>query len=182
MMTRRNIVYIAGSLFIALFVIIYGISTMPSRLLKERNDAYLKMAGGYNVFLHLPRADARWDTFVSPSPDLMYSVLVFDTGEHPLVVEFPPYPGYWVNQMVAENTDSFAYIGNRTEGDRGVKILLYSDATPAFEDPGEVTMFKTPSVTGTFLLRYLIKSDDDVKKIEEIRSTIRAYSYMDTSK
>jgi len=90
MMIKRNVVYIAGSLFIALFVIVYGISTMPSRLLKVRNEAYLKMAGGYNVFLHLPRADARWDTFVSPSPDLMYSVLVFNTGEHPIVVEFPP--------------------------------------------------------------------------------------------
>jgi|GEM_PF-1294980 len=177
MMIKRNVVYIAGSLFIALFVIVYGISTMPSRLLKVRNEAYLKMAGGYNVFLHLPRADARWDTFVSPSPDLMYSVLVFNTGEHPIVVEFPPHPGYWVNQMVADNTDSFAYIGNRTECDRGVTILLYSDATPAFEDPGRFKMFQSPSVTGTFLLRYLVKSDDDVRSIERLREKIRSYPY-----
>jgi hypothetical protein len=174
---RKKIVYIAGSLFIAVVFALYGIYTMPSRLLKEQNEEYLRKAGGYNIFVHLPRADAQWDGFVAPSPDLMYSILVFNIREHPLVVEFPPFPGYWVNQMVADNTDSFAYIGSRTEGDRGVKILLYSDTTPSFKSLEGIRMFKSPSLTGTLLLRYLIKSDDDLKKIEDIRSTIRAYSF-----
>jgi hypothetical protein len=177
MIINKKMGYIAGSLFIAVVFALYGIYTMPSRLLKEQNEEYLKKAGGYNIFVHLPRADAQWDGFVSPSPDLMYSILVFNIREHPLVVEFPPFPGYWVDQMVADNTDSFAYIGSRTEGDRGVKILLYSDATPSLKPLEGIRMFKSPSVTGTLLLRYLIKSDDDVKKIEEIRTKIRVYSY-----
>jgi hypothetical protein len=164
--------YIAGTLGIAFAVWAYGIYTMPERKVAERNEIYLQQAGGYNAFVHQKLSDASWREFVKPCPDLLYSYLVFDTRNSAIAVEIPGYNDYWVNQMVDDQTDSFAYVGQRTAGSEDVKFILYSDDTPPFKTPDGFRSYKSPSSTGTFLLRYLVRSPDAVTELDTLRKKI----------
>ncbi|MBW1898276.1 MAG: DUF1254 domain-containing protein [Deltaproteobacteria bacterium] len=170
---KINFQYVIGTLIIALIVCAYGIYTMPQRLVAERNKIYVQQANGHNRFVHKSLPDASWKEFVRPCPDLLYSYLVFDTRQSAIAVEMPGYDDYWVNQMVDDQTDSFAYVGQRSAGNQGVKFVLYSDQTPPFKTPEGFLSFKSPSPTGTFLLRYLVRSPDSVRRIEELRKQIQ---------
>jgi len=172
-MKRRFFRYIAGALIVAVIVCIFNIYTIPARRVAERNAVYLEQAGGYNRFVHKSLPDASWKEFVRPSPDLLYSYLVFDTRKSALLVEIPGYNDYWVNQMVDDETDSFAYVGKRSSGSNDVRFVLYSDKTPAFQVPEGYLSFKSPSPTGTFLLRYLVRSPVGLEKIETLRRQIK---------
>lgn len=165
-----------GALAVAVSFSLYQIHSMPGRLMSEHNARALERAGGPNRFLHKPPADASWTEFVRPCPDLMYSHLVFDTQPAPLAVELPGHDDYWVLQMVADNTDSFAYIGDRTEENRPARLILLSDRTPACGDlPEGYRIFRSPSPTGTLLLRYLVRSPESAERIDRLRESIRAY-------
>ena len=48
-----------------------------------------RLASGPNRALHAPRADANARTVVRPSPDLLYTVYVFDVSERPLRITAP---------------------------------------------------------------------------------------------
>lgn len=170
---KINFRYIAGTLIIAFAVWAYGIYTMPERKVAERNETYLKQANGFNKFVHQKLSDASWREFVKPCPDLLYSYLVFDTRNSAIAVEIPGYNDYWVNQMVDDQTDSFAYVGQRTAAGEDVKFILYSDGTPTFKTPDGYKAYKSPSPTGTFLLRYLVRSPDDVSMLDALRKKIK---------
>jgi hypothetical protein len=176
---RRNLPYALGAIAIALVVGGYRIHTMPKRLMRERTAIYLEQASGYNNFVHQKRADASWREFVSPSPDLLYSYLVFDTTGAALAVEIPEYGDYWVNQMVDDQTDTFGYAGH---GSGASRFVVYSEATPAFATPEGFTPFKSPSPTGLLLLRYLVRTPDSIARIDDIRRKIRVRKLTPDSK
>lgn len=170
---KINFRYIAGTLVVAFAVWAYGIYTMPERKVAERNETYLKQANGFNKFVHQKLSDSSWKEFVKPCPDLLYSYLVFDTRNSAIAVEIPGYNDYWVNQMVDDQTDSFAYVGQRTSGSKDVKFVLFSDDTPPFQTPDGFQSYKSPSPTGTFLLRYLVRSPEAVSTLDPLRKKIK---------
>ncbi len=172
-MIKNILPYAIGALVIASILVTWNVYTIPGRLVAERNDIYVQQANGYNRFVHNKPADASWREFVKPCPDLMYSYLVFDTGKFAIAVELPGHIDYWVNQMVDDQTNSFAYVGQRTAGSQGVKFVLHSDQTPKFETPAGFQSIKSPSVTGTFLLRYLVRSPESISQIDALRKQIR---------
>lgn len=154
---------------------IYQIHTMPRRLQAERNAFFAEQAGGTNRFYHSPPADASWNAFVRPCPDLLYSCAAFDLRRSPLAIELPGHEDYWVLQMVADDTASFAYVGDRTEGNQPAKLVLTSDDTPPCKVPDGFQTFRSPSQTGTLLLRYLVRSPDSLGLLESLRASIRMY-------
>ncbi|MBU3915890.1 DUF1254 domain-containing protein [bacterium] len=89
------------------------------------------------------------------------------------LVEISQYNDYWVNQMVADNTDTFAYVGYQTKSEGPVQFVLYSDNTPPFKTPEGYQRVKSPSTIGTFLLRYLVRAPEDIPHIETIRRSIK---------
>ena len=172
---RRTLAYVMVALAIALLVGSFRIYSLPKRLMAERTYVYLEQAGGYNRFVHQRLPDASWREFVSPSPDLMYSYLVFDTARAPVAIEIPAYDDYWINQMVDDRTDTFGYVGHDTSRSDVSKFVVYSDATPAFDVPEGFSAFKSPSPTGVFLLRYLVRAPDSIDRINATRQKIRVW-------
>ena len=172
---RRNVAYVVIALAVALLVGGLRIHFLPERLMAERTDIYVKQAGGHNRFVHQKLPDASWREFVSPSPDLMYSYLVFDTSRAPVAIEIPAYDDYWINQMVDDRTDTFGYVGHDTSRSDVSKFVVYSDATPAFDVPEGFSAFKSPSPTGVFLLRYLVRAPDSIDRINATRQKIRVW-------
>lgn len=179
---RGNLAYVVGALAIALLVGGLRIHTMPKRLMAERTAIYLEQAHGYNKFVHQNLPDASWREFVSPSPDLLYSYLVFDTTQAPIAVEIPDYDDYWVNQIVDDQTDTFGYVGHQAPKGSASRFVVYSDATPAFAVPEGFKSFKSPSPTGLFLLRYLVRKPDSIAQINEAREKIRVWKLKSEAK
>ena len=171
----RRLSYVVGSLAVAAFVAGFRIYTMPERLMAERTSVYLKQANGYNRFSHQGLPDASWREFVSPSPDLLYSYLVFDTTKSAIAIEIPGYNGYWLNQMVDDRTDTFGYVGHRAPVSDATHFVIFSNATPNFATPAGFEAFKSPTPTGLFLLRYLVRSPDSVAQIDAVRQSIRVW-------
>jgi hypothetical protein len=171
----RRLSYVVGSLLVASFVAGSRIYTMPECLMAERTSVYLKQANGYNRFSHQGLPDASWREFVSPSPDLLYSYLVFDTTKSAIAVEIPGYNGYWLNQMVDDRTDTFGYVGYRAPVSDATCFVIFSNATPNFATPAGFEAFKSPTPTGLFLLRYLVRSPDSVAQIDAVRQSIRVW-------
>ncbi len=179
---RRNVAYVVVALAVALLVGGLRIHSLPKGLMAERTDIYLKQAGGYNRFVHQKLPDASWREFVSPSPDLLYSYLVFDTAQAPVAVEIPGHDDYWINQMVDNRTDTFGYVGHDTARGDVSKFVVYSDDTPAFDVPEGFNAFKSPSSTGLFLLRYLVRTPDSIDRINETRQRIRVWEIRPAAK
>jgi hypothetical protein len=171
----RRLSYVVGTIVVAALVAGFRIYTMPERLMAERTSVYLMQANGHNRFLHQGLPDASWREFVSPSPDLLYSYLVFDTTKSAIAVEIPGYDGYWLNQMVDERTDTFGYVGHRAPVSDWTRFVIFSDTTPSFVTPAGFEAFKSPTPTGLFLLRYLVRSPDSVAKIDAVRKSIRVW-------
>jgi hypothetical protein len=171
----RRLPCLVGLLVVAAFVAGFRIYMMPERLMAERTSVYLKQANGYNRFIHQGLPDASWREFVSPSPDLLYSYLVFDTTKSAIAVEIPGYDGYWLNQMVDDQTDTFGYVGHRAPVSDPTRFVIFSNAALRLTTPAGFEVFKSPTPTGLFLLRYLVRSPDSVAKIDAVRQSIRVW-------
>ncbi len=142
----------------------------PHRQMAMATEGMGERAGGPNRFYHEVLPDASWRTIVRPSPDLVYSALAYDLRTGPLVIELPGHDDYWVLQFVADNTDSWAYVGSRTHGRAPVHIALAhgDQALPAGMDG-----YRSPSPTGALILRYLVRGKDEFREIDRKRRTIK---------
>lgn len=154
-----------------------SIRAYPLRKVERAVANFLDLAGAPNRFVHLERADASFRHFVKPSPDLLYSVLVFDVTRAPLQVEIPPVADFWVNQIVAMNSDSVGYIGSRDRpADAPTRFVLAAPETPDFEAPPGYERVLSPTPRGAFLLRFLIRGEASIPAIEGARAAIRVES------
>ena len=170
---KKNIFALVISTFVTLGLIILALQQTPSYLMKKRIKVYIREAGGVNKVYHQQLPDATFDAFVSPSLDLLYSYLVFDVSKAALLVEFPIHNDFWVNQMVGDNTDTFAYVGHKTVMNRPVKLVLFNRNSQRFEAPDDAKLIEAPSDTGVFLLRYLVRNRRDLPEIDAIRRSVK---------
>ena len=172
---RRNIYYIFLCLIVAGLTCWALLYRMPYKLMEKEVDKYVAQAGGYNKFIHAPMADHNWNKFVRPLPDATYSIFAYDVSKDPLVFEIPPFDGYWVFQFVQENTDSYEYVGTRTIGNRGAKVILSGPNIGQFDIPEGSRHIASPTGTGIILARYLVKDKADLGRINQVRKSVKAY-------
>lgn len=169
---KKKIFILVISTFVTLGLIIIALQRLPHYYMEKSSDVSMQGAGGINRFYFLQLADDTFNVFPSPCPDLLYSNLVFDVSKTALLIEFPKYNDFWVSQMVGDNTDTFAYVGYKTAGNQSVKIVLFSHNSPKFEAPGDAILIEAPSDTGVVLLRYLVRTTQDLRKIDSIRQSV----------
>ncbi|MCP4158585.1 MAG: DUF1254 domain-containing protein [Deltaproteobacteria bacterium] len=170
---KKKILILLISTLITLCVIFVGLQQVPYFYMNKSNKVSIDGAGGVNRFYFQDLADESFDIFPSPCPDLLYSNLVFDLSKTALFIEFPIYNDFWVSQMVADNTDTFAYVGYKTLTNSPVKIVLFSSSSPKFNHPPGAKMIKAPSDKGLILLRHLVKDKNDLSSIDAIRKSVR---------
>jgi uncharacterized membrane protein len=74
-----------------------------------------------------PPVTAQSRTVVMPSPDLLYSVCVFDVTAGPVrITAQPNLKSYWSIALYAANSDNFFVINDQKSGDKPVDIWLVS--------------------------------------------------------
>ena len=147
------------TLALATVVRIGAVRAYPSAIMLAFQSQYTS-----NRVFHIPKVTAGKLRIVRPSPDLLYSLAVFDLRDGPLRVT-APVPGSYVSlSMYGSNTDNF-YVTNdrRLEGaEFDVVLVGPDDPEPG---PGAV---RAPSETGVIVFRYFV---GDGSLSEQIRSS-----------
>ncbi len=119
-------------------------------------------AGGINTMRHqgLPSAENRW--VVRPSPDLAYSLCVFDLANGPVAIKaFVPPQRYWSLSVFDANTDNIFSVNDRAvRGGRHALTLTKDGANGSLAVPGG---------KGIALIRILVTDAEDLASIDALR-------------
>lgn len=123
-----------------------------------------------------PAVTAASRTVVMPSPDLLYSVCVFDVSGGPVrITANPVLTSYWSVALYGANSDNFYVINDRKAAGKPVDLWLVSEGANATDHPvppgSQVVV--APSTTGFLLMRVLTGNYDAEKAvIEPARRTL----------
>ncbi len=105
-----------------------------------------------------PPVDAASRRVVMPSPDMLYSVCVFDVSQGPVrVTAHPQLSSYWSIALYGANSDNFFVVNDRDAGTAPVDLWLVSEG-PNTQNPSVPLGAKvvvTPSEKGFLLMRVL---------------------------
>jgi uncharacterized membrane protein len=131
----------------------------------------IEKAHGTNTLRHGSRPTSADRVVVLPSPDLVYSIGVFDLSSGPLRITAPASQSYMSLSLYAANTDNFFVMNDRqAEGGKFDLILV----GPGASDPGVegVRLVRSPSQTGIILFRFFAPEGAPLDEIDALRRQI----------
>ena len=106
-----------------------------------------------------PPVDAKVRTVVMPSPDLLYSVCVYDLAKGPVRISANPrLSSYWSIALYASNSDNFFVVNDQKAAGKAVNLLLVSGpggTVPDTTSSGSQVVV-SPSTKGLLLMRVLV--------------------------
>ncbi len=120
-----------------------------------------------NQFRHGPMTTADNQTIVRPSPDLSYSLCVFDVSKRPVLVRVEPVPGrYWSVSIFDARTDVAAVRSDRDTGGKPAMLAILRDgqSAPAGYEPVRVRYDR-----GVALIRILLADRSDFAAVDQLR-------------
>jgi uncharacterized membrane protein len=128
------------------------------------------LAGGYNLALHAPRADAHARAVVRPSPDLLYTACVFDVSEHPLRITAPVQDSYVSISGFAADTCNFFAVNDAAvqigaDGKKYFDLVLIRDGMSGL--PPGARVIRAPSTRGLILFRSLITDEGRLGQLQK---------------
>jgi uncharacterized membrane protein len=147
------------------------VTLFPRVIMAVAIKRVLKRAGSeINTLLHAPRVTVDSRHVVKPSPDLLYSIGVYDVGEKPLRITATVPDTYWSISFYQTNTNNFYVLNDRQAKSNPVDIVLVGPdmALPHAENAQVVV---APTNKGVFLLRSLIEDEDklgDLIKVQRL--------------
>lgn len=158
-MTRANWLR-AGALTVAIAALSHWAAvTYAPQLAMWRFMASLSSGGQVNTAIHFVRANAAFRKFAAPSPDLLYSICVFDVSTAPLkVTTAAPTDTYWSAAFYAANGDNFFVVNDKTANDAPAAIVVVGPNSSKQAADG-ISVAKSPSTTGIVIFRTLINDD-----------------------
>ncbi|NJK64044.1 MAG: DUF1254 domain-containing protein [Synechococcaceae cyanobacterium SM2_3_1] len=150
------------------FLILFAIPYVAMWGVMRRVTRYV----GLNCFAHVPQPTAKNRDVVRPSPDLIYSIAVFDVSRSPLQISVPAPPAYMSLSLYAANTDNF-YVVNDQQFDSAELSFVLAKSSSVFLDQKEVRVIQTPTSQGIILLRYFAANAEALSKINPIQEQVR---------
>jgi len=157
---------------LAALIHLVTIAVMP-HFLMARAMAKLAAGAGYNVLTHPDRADASDRDIVRSSPDLAYSVCVFDVSHQPLRITAPVRWGYMSLSLFADNTDNFFVVNDQQVAGGRIDIVLEGPSSPTGDVSGGAQVVRAPSNKGVILFRRVIPGDEEYARIDAERREAR---------
>ena len=120
-----------------------------------------------NAFVHSPPPRADRQLVVRPSPDLLYSICVYDVSAGPVLVDVLPIARhYWSVSVFDARTDVAAVRSDRDTdgGPARLALLGHGQTAPAGYEPVALAYPR-----GVALIRVLASGEDDVQEVEPLR-------------
>lgn len=123
-----------------------------------------------------PPVSTKVRTVVMPSPDLLYSVCVYDLTAGPVHISANPgLSSYWSIALYAANSDNFFVINDRAAAGKPVDLWLVSEDGKSIKDGRAAgsRLVVSPSTKG-FLLMRVLTGDYEAEKsvVEPARRTL----------
>lgn len=131
---------------------------------------------GFNRFLHGRELfDADYDLVVNANNDTLYSTAFADLRAEPLVIDIPPTGArYFTMQLVDMSTDNFAYLGTRTTGTEGCRVLLVGPRfRGALTDASFTRIIVSRSDFVGLATRTAISGPDDLAGVIAVQDALR---------
>lgn len=155
---------------LALAALIHGVTIVAlPYLIMARAMARLKAETGYNVLYHPAPIDASDREVVRPSPDLAYSVCVFDVSRNPLHITAPVKRGYMSLSMFANDTDNFFVVNDQQVVGGRIDMVLAGPRGQMGNIPDNAQLVRAPSSKGVILFRRVITSNEEYARIDAER-------------
>lgn len=124
-----------------------------------------------NVALPAPRADAKNQRVVRSSPELLYTVCVFDVSESALHVSGPAQDTYVSLSGFATNTDNFFVINERQlDGGKPFNVVIRRPGSESGQLPPDAQVIYAPTDRGILLFRSLLPTEDALDTIYQYQA------------
>lgn len=156
-----------------------ALNAVPSVIMNKAMTRIAATTGDGDGAYHAPRLREDNQTIVRASPDILYSVCVFDVSERPLVIETPwPADGNYASVSFYDaRTNNFAVMSDRDAGGApSSRILLQSDGSDAVTpvtlpgyDADHDRLVLAPTATGLVLYRRVIDAETDMDAVQAER-------------
>jgi uncharacterized membrane protein len=141
---------------IAMYVVMYGPAAREMNMLNQAAFPPQVTDSSRNV--------------VMPSPDMLYSVCVFDVSNGPVrVTGHPKLQSYWSIALYGANSDNFFSINDRNSNDQPVDLWLVSEGGNGQGPvpPPTSTVVVAPTTQGLLLMRVLTGDYEAEKAVVE---------------
>jgi len=169
----RFVSWILFTLALAAVTHVIVVSQLPTFIMGRVMAAIGNGAPGNITFSDRPDETAR--RVVRPSPDLLYSVCIYDVSKNPLrITTGAPQGTYWSVSLFADNTDNF-YVFNdvKAQGRPATIILIGQGQKVPPQADGATTVISAPSARGLVLFRTLINDEARLSEIDRQRREAR---------
>jgi len=176
-MIVRSWKWIAAMLFVA--AVVHGLTVvfLPRFVMLRTMNGITKMTGGANTILHAPRATWRSRGVVRPSPDLLYSICVYDLGATGAVrVAAHDMPQtYWSVSVFDADTNNYYAINDRQTKSGAADFILVPQGNST--EASRLPVVPAPTSRGIVLFRTLVSDEADVAAIDAARRNAACESY-----
>lgn len=177
-MIARNWKWIAATLLVA--AIVHGASVyfLP-RLIMLRTVAGISKRAAANTILHAPRPNANSRGVVRPSPDLLYSICVYDLSAAGGAIRVSTHDmpdTYWSVSLFDIDTNNFYALNDQQTKAGAADFLVTASGAPA--GSAGLPVVVPPSNRGIVLFRTLINDESRMAEIDAKRrfATCRPYT------
>ncbi len=127
-------------------------------------------AKGTNQITHNERATAAARRIVKPSPDLLYSLCVFDVSRRPLkITTAAPTDTYWSVAIYAANTDNFFVLNDTQTKGLPASIVLMGQGQTVPPQPEGTRIVTASTSRGIVLFRTLVNDDAREAELDQQR-------------
>lgn len=159
--------WIGAAFVLAIIVHILVVLLVPPSVMTL---AMMRMtdAGAADRVLHTPPPDASARTVVRPSPDLAYSICLFDMSEGPLLVKATVPDTYWSVSAFAHNTDNFFVVNDQQLRGDTLELLIRREDDEVSGFDGIPVSF-APTDRGVVLMRMLVTGRDNYLELDPVR-------------
>jgi uncharacterized membrane protein len=168
-MIARNWKWIAATLLVA--AVVHGASLLLlPRLIMLRAIAGISKQAAANTILHAPRPTSRSRGVVRPSPDLLYSICVYDlraAGGAVRVSTHDMPETYWSISLFDINTNNFYALNDRQTKAGAADFLLAAAGTSV--ERARLPVVVPPTDRGIVLFRTLINDESRIAGIDAAR-------------
>jgi uncharacterized membrane protein len=141
----------------------------PAYIMSIAMGRMTTQAGGVNKIYFAPRPNAQNNRIVRSSPDLLYSVCVYDVSAKPLSIRADVPPGtYWSASFYDMNTNNYRVI-NDGQATAGSIVVILTKAGSTTPSPAGAEAIVSPTDRGIILFRTLVAEDARFAEIDAAR-------------
>ena len=173
------------TLVLAAIVHVAAVLALPNVVMKK---AIQKIGGAYidsvqtsggdkgtvsaiNKIYHSPSIDVTSRKVVAPSPDLVYSAVIYDVTEKPLLITVPIPDTYWSISFFADNTDNYFVKNDRQLKSNPARFVLVGEGQ-GINAPPTAELVKAVTNKGIILFRSLVKGPRHFQELDRQRRSI----------